>query len=103
MKKGASKQSITPLGDKVLIRPLSGDEGKKSPGGIIIPDTAREEKNDRGTVVAVGDGRVTDEGKTIHPRVKKGDTVLFQWGDKVKVDGVEYFLVSESNILAVIK
>lgn len=103
MKKGASKSSIAPLGDKILIRPLSGDEGKKSPGGIIIPDTAREEKNDRGTVIAVGAGRVTDEGKIIPPRVKKGDTVLFQWGDKVKVDGDEYFLVSENNILAVIK
>lgn len=95
---------IIPAGDRVLIRPLAEDEAmRKSPHGIIIPETARDEKTDRGTVVAVGAGRVTDEGKVIPPRVKAGDLVLFQWGEKVKVDGVEYFLVSEGNILATVR
>jgi len=98
------KLDIMPLGDRVLIKPLSEEEmGMRSPGGIIIPDTVDREKADRGKVIAVGEGRYNDEGKHIPMRVKVGQRVIFQWGDKVDMDGEEYYLVGESSILAVIK
>lgn len=105
MKKEAkTKTSVTPLGDKVLIKPFDGaGTEKKSAAGIIIPSTVEEDKTDRGTVVAVGPGRVNEKGDTVAMKVKAGDKVLFQWGDKVKVDDEEYYIVSESSILAVIK
>jgi chaperonin GroES len=97
--------NLQPLGDKVLIRPLSEEEmGTKSPSGIIIPDTVDKDKNDRGVVVAVGPGRWDEDGdKRIPVGVKEGDKVLFQWGDKIEFGGTEYYLVSESNISAIIK
>ncbi len=99
-----AKVRIQPLGDRVLIKPLSEEESaKKLPSGIIIPATVDKEKTDRGTVVAVGPGKITDAGKLMPMQVKVGDTVLFQWGDKMEIDGVEYFVVGESNILGVIK
>ncbi len=103
-KEKKSKLNITPLGDKVLIRPLSDDElGTTSPSGIIIPETVDREKTDRGEVVAVGPGRLSDDGeKRIPMSVSVGDNVIFQWGDKVEYGGVEYYLVSESNISAII-
>lgn len=97
---GKKDVSIRPLGDRVLIKPLSDEE--KSPSGIIIPDTVSEQKNDRGEVLAVGEGRVGDDNKRIPVSVKKGDTVLFQWGEKVEYGGEDYYLVGEGNILAVI-
>ena len=93
-----------PLGDRVLVRPLSGEEvGTTTSFGIIIPDTAKE-KPEQGIVVAVGAGKKTDEGKTVPISVRVGDKVMFnKYGyDEVKVEGVEYFIVSESNILAVL-
>ena len=105
MKKG-SKESVklVPLGDKVLIKPLSEEElGTKTASGIIIPDTAQE-KADRGTVVAVGPGRWNEDGDARVPlSVAEGDRVIFQWGDKIEFGGEEYYLVSESNISAIIK
>ena len=94
--------SIAPLGDRVLVKPTKDEGEKKLPSGIIIPETVDREKSDQGVVIAVGSGRLSDEGKLIPVRVKKGDRVIFQWGEKVKFGGEEYFLVSESNILAVI-
>lgn len=97
--------SLRPLGDKVLIRPLSDAElGSTSPSGIIIPETVDREKADRGEVVAVGPGRWDEDGeKRIPLSVVVGDKVIFQWGDKVEYQGTEYYLVSESNISAVIE
>lgn len=102
MKKEKEKISIKPIGDKVLIKPLSVEDAK-SPSGIIIPDTVDKKQTDRGKIVAVGDGRYDDNGNLIPMSVKKGETVMFQWGDKMEYEGEEYFIVSESNILVVIK
>jgi chaperonin GroES len=100
----ASKLQLRPLGDKVLIRPLSDDElGSRSPSGIIIPETVDRDKADRGEVVAVGPGRWDESGtKRLPLSVSVGDKVIFQWGDKLEYQGTEYYLVSESNISAII-
>lgn len=99
------KPNLRPLGDKVLIRPLSDEEmGSKSPSGIIIPETVDRNKADRGLVVAVGPGRFDEDGeKRIPLGVKEGEKVIFQWGDKIEYKGTDYYLVSESNISAVIE
>ena len=94
------------MGDRVLVLPLNGDEKNgKTKSGIIIPDTVSKEKSEQGTVVAVGAGKLNEAGKLIPLRVKKGQTVIFsKYGpDEIKVDGVEYFIISESNILAIIQ
>jgi chaperonin GroES len=93
---------VKPLGDRVLIRPL--DEEEQVKGGIIIPDTAKE-KPQRGSVVAVGDGRVDDSGKKIALSVKKGDTVLYgkYSGTEVSLNDDEHLIMSESDILAVVE
>ena len=97
-------KGITPLGDRVLVEALGSDgKEKKSAGGIIIPITEKEERVDRGRVIAVGEGRTDKSGKLIPMNVKVGDKVLFQWGDKVKIDDKEYFIVSETSILAITK
>lgn len=100
----SEKVAIRPLGDKVVIRELDEKEtGRKTESGIYIPDSVKEDRESRqGKVVAVGAGRMED-GKRIAPEVKVGDTVLFSWGDKVKHEGQEYFVVSESSVIAVIK
>ena len=95
---------IRPLSDRVLVQPLSEDDAStKSPSGIIIPDTVDKEKPERGTVIAVGPGKM-DDGKLNPMSVEVGDQVVFsKYGyDEVKIDGEEYYMVSESNILAVI-
>lgn len=93
--------SIKPLGDRVVVKPLQKDEVSLS--GIIIPDSLNREKPERGTVVAVGSGRHED-GKLVPMNLKVGDTVLFsKYGfDEVKIDGQEYFILSESSVLAII-
>jgi chaperonin GroES len=100
-----NKVALRPLGDKVLIRPLSDEElGSKSPSGIIIPDTVDRDKADRGEIVAVGPGRWDEDGEKRLPlSVKVGERVIYQWGDKLEYGGTEYYLVSESNISAVIE
>ena len=92
---------IKPLGDRVVIKPAPPDE--KVQGGIIIPDTAKE-KPQKGEVVAVGSGKVSDSGETIALGVKVGDTVLYgkYAGTEVTIDSEEYLIVRESDILAVI-
>lgn len=94
-----SKLSISPLSDRVVVKPLAKEE--VSAMGIIIPDTASREKPERGTVVATGPGKYED-GAVIPMAVKVGDTVLFsKYGyDEVKIDGQEYFILAESSILA---
>ena len=100
-----TKHKIIPLGDKVLVKPMTEEEGKKTKSGIIIPETIDKEKPEQGKVIAVGQGRMNDEGKILPMKVKVGDTVLFsKYGpDEIKIDGEEYFILSEGSILAVIK
>ncbi|QQG38333.1 MAG: co-chaperone GroES [Candidatus Kaiserbacteria bacterium] len=103
-KKG-SKVNIEPVGDRVLVRRMDVDE--KSPSGIIIPDTAQKEKSKRGVIVAVGPGKYGDEADLIPMTVKAGQKVFFNsgWDNEIKMEGdeSEYFLIHESDILAVIK
>ena len=96
-----TKLSVRPLGDRVIIAALPQEEMTK--GGIILPDTAKE-KPQQGEVVAVGKGRISDTGETIAMTVKAGDKVLYgkYSGTEVKIDGTEYLIVKESEVLAVI-
>ena len=93
---------IRPLNDRVLV--IREDEEQKSAGGIIIPDTAKE-KPQRGKIVAVGPGKMGDDGKRITMEVKKGDRVLFTKyaGMEIKLDGVEHVFMREDDILSVIE
>jgi len=90
-----------PLHDRVLIESLESEE--KTAGGIIIPDTAKE-KPQEGKVIAVGPGSKSEDGKTIPMDVKVGDRVLFgKWsGTEVKVNGKEYSIMKESDIMGVV-
>ena len=92
---------IKPLEDRVVIKPAPPDE--KVQGGIIIPDTAKE-KPQKGEIVAIGPGKVSDAGQKIAMTVKVGDTILYgkYSGTEVTIDGEEYLIVRESDILAVI-
>jgi len=101
-----SKKGVIPLGDRVLVKPLEKSEiEKKSAFGIIIPETVDKEKPGQGRVVAVGEGRFDDNGKLIPVRVKVGERVVFSKysPDEIKLEGEEYYILSESSILAVIK
>lgn len=91
---------IKPLGDRVLIQPSK--ELEKTKGGIVLPDTAKE-KPQEGKVVAVGAGKKTDEGKTIALSLKAGDKVLYgkYSGTEITVDGEEYLITREEDVLAV--
>src|SRR3989344_8299898 len=101
--KSESKSKIRPLADRVLIQELEDSGGeKKVAGGIYIPETAREDRGSKkGKVVAVGEGRFED-GKRIPVGVKEGDTVLFGWGDKVTIEDKEYYIIKESEIIAIL-
>ncbi len=101
----ANTSGIMPLQDRVVIKPLSGEEmGRTLASGIIIPETIDKEKPEQGIVVAVGPGKVGDDNVVVPVRVSIGDRVMFsKYGyDEVKVGGVEYYIVSENNILAVL-
>ena len=93
--------SLKPLADRVVVEPAPAED--KSAGGIILPDTAQE-KPQQGTVVAVGSGKVSDSGSLVEMAVKKGDTVLYgkYSGSEVTFDGVDYVIMRESDILAVL-
>lgn len=93
--------NIKPLADRVVVKPLDAEEKKQ--GTIIIPDTVKE-KPMQGEVVAVGPGKVSDGGQTVKMEVKKGDKVLYgkYSGTEVTVDGNEYLIVRESDILAIL-
>ena len=102
--KGKKGINITPLSDRVLIKPTPREEKeKRSAAGILLLSQGDDDKVDRGAVIAVGPGRVDSNGKLVPMKVKKGDTVLFQWGDKLSLNGEEYFIVSETSILAIMK
>lgn len=93
--------NIQPLGDRVLIQPLKADE--KTAGGIIIPDSANKDKPIQGTVVAVGKGKKKEDGTRIGLDVKPKDLVYFSKyaGTDLKIDGEDYLIIQESEILAV--
>ncbi len=93
---------IRPLGERVVVRPLPGEEVTK--GGIVIPDTAKE-KPQEAEVVAVGSGRILDNGSRVPIDLKVGDRVLFSKyaGNEVKIDGVEYLIMRDADVLGVIE
>jgi chaperonin GroES len=95
--------NIKPLSDHILIEPVREEE--KTKGGIFLPDTASKEKSEEGKVIAVGPGKKTEDGKIMMMSVKPGDKVLFtKYGpNEIKVDGKEYLIASESDILAIIE
>ncbi len=93
--------NLTPLYDRVIVRPSEPEEVTK--GGIIIPDTAKE-KPMQGEIVAVGNGKMTEDGKVLPLRVKVGDKVLYgkYAGTEIKIDGEDYLIMRESDIFAII-
>ena len=96
-----AKLGIRPIGDKVIIERVSAEE--KTAGGILLPDSAKE-KPKRGVVRATGDGRLLDDGSRSSMQVSTGDEVLFTSyaGTEVKVDGNEFIIMDESDVLAVL-
>ena len=98
-----SFMTIKPLADHILIEPVKEEEKTKS--GIFLPETASKEKPEEGVVVAVGPGRKTDDGKIVPVSVQKGQKVLFtKYGpNEIKVDGKEYLIAKEDDILAIIE
>lgn len=93
--------NIRPLGDRILVKRIQEEE--KTKGGIIIPDTAKE-KPQEGRVVAVGKGKVTEDGKLLSPDVKAGDRILFgkYAGSEIKLEGEEHLILREDDILGVL-
>jgi chaperonin GroES len=94
--------NIRPLQDRIIVKRIQEEE--KTAGGIIIPDTAKE-KPQEGKVVAVGKGKVGDDGKVIALDLKKGDRILFgkYSGSEVKIDGTEYLIMREEDVLGVLE
>ena len=93
---------IQPLDDKIVLKPLSAETVTKS--GIVLPDTVDKEKPEQGEVIAVGPGKLLDDGKRADMPVKKGDKVLFTKyaPNEIKIDGEEHLVVSASDLLAVV-
>jgi chaperonin GroES len=94
--------NIKPLGERIVLKVMESEEKTKS--GIVLPDTAKE-KPQMGKVLAVGTGKLLDNGERVPLEVKEGDTVLFAKyaGTEVKLDGEEYMVIKESDVLAIIK
>ena len=101
-KSSSSTIKLQPLGDRVIVKPVTKEE-KTTAFGIIIPETVDKERPAKGTVVAVGPGK-TEDGKLLPMNVKVGQQVLFsKYGyDEVKLEGEEYFILAESSILAIV-
>ncbi len=97
----SGKSAITPIGEHVLIERVEAEKASK--GGIILPDSAKEKPRE-GIVIAVGEGRLSDDGKRIAPQVKAKDRVIFSSyaGTEVKFEGNEYLIVREDEILAIV-
>jgi len=93
---------IRPLGDKVLVERVEAES--KTAGGIVLPDTAKE-KPQRGKIISVGEGKILENGTRKEVQVKKGDLVLFTSyaGTEIKIDGKEYLIMDESDIMAVME
>lgn len=94
--------NLRPLKDRVLVK--YSEEAEKSAGGLYIPDTAKE-KPQRGEIVAVGSGKITDDGKVQKMEVKVGDIVLFEKysGSKINIDNTEYLIIREDDILGIVQ
>jgi chaperonin GroES len=94
--------NVRPLHDRVLVHRL--DESEQQVGGIIIPETARE-KPQQGTIIAAGNGKASGSGKRVRLDVKAGDRILFgkYAGQEIRIDGQEYFIMKEDDVLAVIE
>ncbi len=99
----AKKLSLKPLGDRIVVMPFEKEGEKKLASGIIIPETVNKEKLIKGEVVTVGPGRRNDEGKRIPIEVKPGDMVFFKkpWDEPIKMNEVEYYVLSESDIILI--
>ncbi len=93
---------LKPLGSNLIVEPIKEESTK---GGIILPDTAGKEKPEKGKVIAIGPGKLLDNGNRAPMSVKTGDVVVFKKysPDEVKIDGAEYLVISESDILAIIE
>lgn len=93
---------LKPLGDKIIVERLEGET--KTKGGIVLPDSAKE-KPKEGKVIAVGEGKLLDSGNRAKPSVKKGDRIVFTSyaGNEVKIEGTEYLIMSEEDVLAIIQ
>ncbi|MGI6603572.1 MAG: co-chaperone GroES [Firmicutes bacterium] len=93
---------LKPLGDRIVVKAISAEE--KTKGGIVLPDTAKE-KPQEGEVVAVGTGRLLENGQRVAPEVKVGDRVIYAkyGGTEVKLDGEEYLVLRESDVLAIVE
>ena len=116
MKKKASKKNkvvakkiahgsfgVKPLADRVIVKEEEKDEVKKTDTGILVPNSNEKDANSRrGEVVAVGPGRYGDDNELLPMTLKVGDKVVFQWGEKMRIDGVEYYIVREGDILGII-
>lgn len=94
---------LKPLGDRLIVEPISADEVTKA--GIILPDTVDKEKPERGKVIATGPGKMLENGTRLAMEVKVGDIVVFKKysPDEVKVDDKEYLVLSESDIMAIVE
>lgn len=99
----AKKLSLKPLGDRVVVKPSEKEGEKKLASGIIIPETVGKESLRKGEVIAVGTGRRGDDGKRIPIEVKVGDTVFFKkpWDEPFKMNDIEYYVLSESEIILI--
>ena len=95
--------TLRPIGDHIVVKPLSAEE--KSVSGIIIPDTVSKERSERGEVLAVGPGKILEDGKRSVMDVKPGDKVLFKKyaPDEVKLDGIEYLVIGMDDVIATIE
>ncbi len=94
--------ALKPLSDRILVEPIEVEE--KTASGIFIPDTAKE-RPQQGKVIAVGPGRITEDGKQLPVSVAEGQTVLYSQyaGTEIKIDGKEYLILNESEILAIVE
>lgn len=93
--------NVKPMEDRIVVKPMDAEQ--KTAGGIIIPDNAKE-KPQKGEVIAVGPGKVNDKGQKIEMTLKKGDKILYgkYSGSEITIDGKEYLIVRESDVLAII-
>lgn len=97
-----TKLKLQPLGDRVVVKPIEAKETRRS--GIIIPDSAKE-KPQEGLVIATGNGKTTDDGKVLPMYVKAGDKILYgKWsGNEVKLDGEDYLIMHQDDIVGILK
>ncbi len=95
--------NLKPLFDNIIVKRIEEEEKTKS--GIVLPDTIDKEKPQKGEVIAIGEGKITDSGNKIEMQVKVGDQVLFKKysPDEIKVDGEEYLVMTQNDIIAIVK